>query len=498
MQTVSREWQRTWSRLLSLHSGQAAGLALAVGTVAVMSRLLGPAEYGRFALVMTAAQYAMIVSVSWTSAALIRFGREAYVRAGVIGDVFWTRLAVTAPAVGIAIGIMYTFRTPIARVLPMGQTPLALIVVAVIALMAADQVDGTLQSTDRWAVFAWLPAIEKVTMIALIVAAAASRRLSGTVAVLAVIVSQLIRSGIGLWTARRSLTTCGTALNRGVGRAILRYAWPQIFTFTIGYASTVVEPFLIRRYASLAAVGIYQVAFQLSAAGALLLSPMSSLLFPALTSLRLGNRHDVLITVVDRLVPQVVLVLNVMLAIGMIAAASLFEPIFGAPYADGTRPLLILLAAASFQTITMLYSPLLAAYDLTKHSAVLNTVGGVVMHLLPELLLISWWGMTGAATSWLIWYAFSASFCVVVAVMRIGVRRFSILLYPVIPVATLAVLLTIDHMLPRIVAVSAIFGVAITVVRRVHVFRTGDVDLLQAVGVPQPVCRLAMKAYAAL
>src|SRR5581483_5612300 len=237
---------RTWSDLVSLQAGQAVGVGAGLASVAVLSRLLGPADYGRLALVMTAAQYAMTIGVSWTSAALIRFGREAYLRSGRLGDVFWTRLILTAPSVGILVVALYILRAPLSRVLPVTQVPLTVVCLAFVVMMLADQADGTLQATAQWTTFAWLNTLEKGTLIVIVTSVALLAGISVRIAVLAVIASQAVRSAIAFWTARRSLSTDSGISRSAVGAAIVRYSWPQVFTFTIGYASAAIEPFLIR------------------------------------------------------------------------------------------------------------------------------------------------------------------------------------------------------------------------------------------------------------
>src|SRR5437773_692239 len=82
---------------LALISAQALGSLLSFSSVWLATRYLGPAGYGGVVALITAAQIAMMVAVSWTSISVARYGCEEFVRTGQIASTFWTRLIILVP-----------------------------------------------------------------------------------------------------------------------------------------------------------------------------------------------------------------------------------------------------------------------------------------------------------------------------------------------------------------------------------------------------------------
>lgn len=490
---------RAWPNLVSLQAGQGVALILSALSVAVVSRVLGPDKYGRLTLFLTLAQYVVILTVNWTSAAVIRFGRDEYLRDASIHRVFWTRTALVLPCLAVAAVVLAAAQQPIAAWTGLPRDDLLLLFAMILALAAADHVDGSLQAAGLWRRYAWLAVVEKSVFLAgLALVAALVSEVPVRVALALAVAAQATRVLAGGIAVLRSGLVRHAVIDAGVQRAILAYSWPQIFTFTIGYFSAFAEPFLIRKYLTLEAVGVYQVPFQVSLFSIALLTPMATLMFPAVTSLRFRNREDLLVMLLGRIVPQFVFVMNIALVLAMALATVLFRPVFGEAYAAGLTPLLILMAAVSFQTVSTLYGPVLAAYDLTKQSAALNTVGGIFAHLVPEILLIAAWGISGAAASWLIWYACSATVSVWVIARRIQGATYSALLYPGIALAGLLIVTTAPTALARWLSTAALIGAAVGWARFHGLFRVRDMELLDTLGIPLPIRRGARRAYALL
>jgi O-antigen/teichoic acid export membrane protein len=264
-----------------------------------------------------------------------------------------------------------------------------------------------------------------------------------------------------------------------------------VFTFTFGYFSAFVEPFLIKAYFDTASVGIYYVAFQVSMLCGTLLAPVSMLVFPSVTGLRTRGEEPITRRILQRLVPQGVFVINAALLVAMVAAEVGVQTAFGSAYAGALGPLLILLAAVAFQSVTVFFSPVMAAYDMTREAAWLNTAGGIVAHLIPQLILIPVFGLYGAAASWVIWYICSAVVCLGLVERRLGLELRQVLLIPVFTLLGSAALLYGDGPVAGAVAVGAIVAVGVVWARAWNVFSSDDAQLLEALGMP----RLATAAY---
>jgi O-antigen/teichoic acid export membrane protein len=489
------EFERAWPHLISLQAGQGVALATGAAAIAIASRALGPTDYGLLTLFLAITQYAVIVSVNWTSAAVVRFGRAEFATSGSVHRVFWTRLALVGSSVGLVIVTMGFAHRLIESWTGLSRLEVVLAIVTIAAVAMSDHNDGILQAIGRWHQYAWLAAVEKISFLGGLVAIVLLLdQRSLRPALITVAVSQIVRVVIGGTAILKAGVATPIQADRETARRIVDYSWPHLFTFTVGYFSAFAEPFLIQKYLAVQELGVYQVSYQISVFSALLLSPVSTLLFPAVTSLRATNREDLTARLLRRLVPQFVFLVNVAIVLEMSLSTVLFRPIFGDAFAGGLPALLILLAGVSFQTITICYSPILAAFDRTKELAALNTIGGLLFHLVPQIVLISMYGIAGAAAAWLLWYMCSATVCVSVIKMRIPAASLSILLYPAIALAAMATLLTIRHPAFQVLLLVGILGAAVAWARRYELFQEADVVALDMMGVPDPVRRFAAKA----
>lgn len=486
-----------WRVLMSLQAGQAAALVTTAAGVIVVSRLLGPAGYGSLTLAMAVAQYLVILVVSWTSASVVRFGREEFVRAHEMRGVFGTRLAIATVCLAIASVLVWLLRTRVSDLTGIPTSTLDIIVVLSFALMLADHIDGTLQASGDWTRYAWLGAVEKVVFVCVVALIVATGAPSLRLILMAAVAAQMARIVFGAARIVRFAHVWPPSLDANLARKILAYSWPLWFTFTVGYFSAFVEPFLIRRYVDTASVGVYQVAFQVSLLCAALLGPAGTMLFPAVTTLRGQQREDVIRTLLQRLVPQASFILSLVVAVGMVAVPFIFPTLFGAGYEGGLRPLQVLLIAVAFQALTILYGPVLAAYDMTKETAALNTFGGIAVHLVPQLLLIPRFGATGAALSWVIWYACSATVSVLLVERRLGLHLRFVLLYPFTAAAAAVLVLSLGPMAGALSVLALVVG-AVVWVRTTRLFLREDASLLKAIGVPVMIQRPAMFVYGAL
>jgi O-antigen/teichoic acid export membrane protein len=485
---------------MSLQAGQLSGLVIGLISTAVVSRLLGPEKYGVLALFLAVAQFAVIVGINWTSSAVIRFGKEEFLRTGAIRRVFWTRLVVIAPWLVVEVAALYLGQKPFLSLTGLSSEYLTLVIAMMLVLVLADQTDGSLQAVGQWNRYAWRGTVEKVTFLVglLLIGLLFESSPVGIVVVLAVAASLARIIFGGLPILRQPGLVLPPIFDQGMLRRILKYSWPQIFVFTLGYASAFVEPFLIKWYFGIGKVGIYQVAYQMNLFFVAVLAPIPTLLFPLVTSLIVQNREDLEVWCLARTIPQFVFAMNIVIVLTMVGVTLIFRPLLGDAYSDGLTPLLILLSSASFQVITMLYSPFLAAYELTKESAAVNCIGGLVVHFLPEVILISWWGINGAAASWLIWYVFSASVYVWVINKQLSTRQYSVLTYPLMAIACLLILLIFESLPIQVGLSLGLILAALSFAKWQRVFCINDLVVFDATNAPPLLRRIAAKAYALL
>src|SRR4030042_3908178 len=70
-------------------------------SIPLLVRILGVADYGRLNLFFMVCQVAAVVVTRWTSMAMVRFGKEEFVKWPRIRETFWARSAISFPVYAV-------------------------------------------------------------------------------------------------------------------------------------------------------------------------------------------------------------------------------------------------------------------------------------------------------------------------------------------------------------------------------------------------------------
>ena len=381
--------------------GVGRGLATFFGVVAaaLVGRLLGPDVLGRWMLLAAAGALLHTALINWTHASTVRFGREEWVRAS-------------------------SFHRTLSARLPMLGSSLA---VATVLLLAEPgnwlQRWFGVEAADRWmvALFAlnvWLTAEAQATLQA---AGKLARQalVASVVGGLSVVVVMAL-----LWSGQRSLASAVIAVNllpiaawggtwlRMLWRSRrseapappihtpaehLRYGWPLVPGFALGYLASFGAPLLLGRLSSMTNVGLYGLSYQFVAAVIAANSVLTTFLLPWLI-----RRHveDPKATrdYVDGAVPTLY-TLWMIATVWLVAVLPIALAVFTGDQFRSAQPiLLILLVAVPPSVITSLYTIL---FD------VQGRLGRVVIYMVPTtvaniaccVVLIPTYGVFGAAVA---------------------------------------------------------------------------------------------------
>ena len=222
---------------LALISAQALGSLLSFSSVWLATRYLGPAGYGGVVALITAAQIAMMVAVSWTSISVARYGCEEFVRTGQIASTFWTRLMILAPNLVLVLATAPFWLPRLAGTLHLPANSTWLVLALLLVNVWWIHIQQALQGAKLMRAQGWLLTLER----ALIFLVLSYLALSGSISVWNVswlyVLGPAGASLVGLIKLRK-LIWPAVRVDAALLNRMLRFSIPIIPTTIIGYLSS--------------------------------------------------------------------------------------------------------------------------------------------------------------------------------------------------------------------------------------------------------------------
>ncbi len=479
----AKEFQRTWWDFLSLSSAQLALMPLALLSASITSRLLGPQGYGILALAFSIAQVAFVCAINWASNAMVRFGRAEIIVEGSMRRTFWACTLLIAGCCIIALASLALLRGLVARYIGIPERALWIVLAMILAIVLSNQTLLLLQAHGRMRRYAMTSASERIIYIILLLASALLWPSMDAVAIfLLTVLCKLLQTLLGVsGLPLRGLFP--VTLHRPTLERILRYSWPMVFAFSGGYVVDWIDLYVIRAYLPLSDVGTYQVAYQgmLSLSG--LLMVLSTLAFPIITGLRVQDRQEAVRRYVTRFTPQVTVTWGLILALVSGFSPAVIPLLFGQQFIGAIRPFKILLMGIAFQSISVMYSPILASYDLTKQSTGIVIFMGLV-NLAGDLVLVPRLGIAGAAVATAFSYVLSSTLYLVVGNRRLDIASPMPLLCPLPGLLALGGNLLTDSVSVGILLFLGTASLTVSFARRARLFERTDADVLEQIEMP--------------
>jgi O-antigen/teichoic acid export membrane protein len=382
-----------------LSSVAGARLAVAVLSIAgsiATTHLLAPESYAVIAYMGVGATLMLVAGSGWTSAAVVRYGREELEHTAGMRRVVWARVAVTVPVLfGV---IVLGVGLQAAGVLPHDFTwPFLWMTLAIGTLgVACDQMIVALEAFGRMRAGARAgtarQAMLLVGMLALLAAADGARRPPESVAWLIFAVTLVLTAGLawvlrghGLWPPR---------LDRVQLRRILRFSLPLVAFSASQYVISSIDIVVLSAFRPAAEVGTYALAYSGYATLASLAASLTVVLIPLLVSLRVGGRSELIVRYFERLVPSAILLACTVGGLLAPIGALLIPVVFGAGFEGAAEPFAILVAAAVMMVVASLVAPIVMLHERTGATATIS-VGALAVNVVGDLVLVGWVGMGG-------------------------------------------------------------------------------------------------------
>jgi O-antigen/teichoic acid export membrane protein len=480
---------------LHLVLGKALGSSvLGFISLLLIVRILSPADYGSYVLFISVASIIAVVT-TWTSASIVRFGREEFITEGSVRKTFWANYGILLPAFAICLFFVFIFRARLSDYIGISQDASYLIFGYILLSNLSLNIPVAFQAMGKMKHFSYLPLVFSGSFLAaLAIIYFMSISVSVELVISLLILGHLLVSIVGLWLLRKDITP--VCFSRDWIKRCFSYSWPLLFGSTAGIVVYRIDQIVIRVFMPLSFVGIYNVAYQIQ--GYLIMIPTLSvsLMFPLMTSLIVTNSESKINWYKRVYSSQIAFLWALVISI-FIILAPLISWLFGADYAAAVFPFKILLLGVAFQIISVVNSPVLSAHGLIKEMAVINVILAAV-NLGLDFLLIPLLGIKGAAIATAAVFAFGAIGYSLVLNKRLKINDFTSYawLFPAIIIFAGSVF--IHGLAYQAIFLAVVIIISFLVAKRSTIFNMESLAILDSIDMPAFVRRMIKRVYSIL
>jgi len=387
----SSVWQ-----VVNLAGSKALSSVVLLLVTASIARLLGPAQLGRWTLMLAAGAMLHTLFVNWTHAATVRYGREEWARSRSLQQTLASRLPILAVSVALAAALLawppFNWGQQWFGIAAGDRWLVGLFAAS---LWITAEAQATAQAIDR---LSWQTAAAPVIAVVTALAAAGLAFVESPSLVLAALaVTAPAIAGWGLvWAAGLRVGMTGGTVHppTQLGQQ-LAYGLPLIPTFALGYLSDWGDHLLLTRLTSAAEVGMFALSYQFLAAIMAANGVMTTVLLPRLIAANVERPRalqDYLANEAPTICALWMLPMVWVLAVLPVAVAMLAGPAFAA----SPLVLLALLVAIPASVLSSLYTVLFNVEARTGR-VLLYMLIMTAANLAASLLLIPRFGALGAA-----------------------------------------------------------------------------------------------------
>jgi O-antigen/teichoic acid export membrane protein len=378
------------------------GLRLIAGVFigAYVARYLGPSQYGLLNYVISLVYLVSVFSYVGLETIIVReLVRDESKRDSMLGTAFVLRLTAAVIAYGLLIVINESVDTD--------RTTKSLVyIIGCSAMIETFGVIDYFFQAKVWAkyiVWSQMTALAGVSIfrIALVLNHAELVWFAWT----SVIDLFIVSSGLIFFYINNSFSLFNWRFDKHMARTLLSNSWPLIFSSIAGAISLKIDQVMIKWMMGDGANGNYGVAVRLSEMWNFIPVAICGSLFPAILNAKIAS-NELYLTRLQRLYDLMV-VISLSIAIAMtFLSGFIVHVLFGDAYADSATILTIYIWSSVFLFVGIANGKWVISENLQKFRMV-SSIGGALINIVLNLILIKWIGLYGAAFSTLISYMFA-------------------------------------------------------------------------------------------
>ncbi|MBN1586125.1 MAG: oligosaccharide flippase family protein [Candidatus Omnitrophica bacterium] len=480
------------SSFVVLLGGRFALTLLSVLGVALTTRLLGVAGFGRWSMYLAVIYLVWTALTAWNYNALFRYGLEEYQQTRSLQLSFWTRNSILFPLLLLAIFALVKFEDPIQRYIG-APIPWLWILLGSLALIAKEISGTLLQACGRLRTFGIVDVAEKLLFVTGIVLVLFFKPDSPLMMVVGISILATAAVSIGILVSLSKFLGKPKTTRAEIIRH-LRFSWPYIFQCLINtYVLNWVHLWLLRLWMDEAAVGIFALAYRAMSLTQNITTALQTLISPVVISWKTEGQTHRTAEFVRVLVPQMAFLWMSALSLAILFSPEICLLLGGPEFRRAGPPLGLLLIALLPSFLGSMYFKVLLAEERSLHIFLVN-LGGSLVTIGASIFLIPRLGVYGSVAGVLLGFL-TIAILSALAVSKTLPLRFG---FPggmaLVPGA--AFLAIVSSSSPQRILLSTLTLLLwVLLFKRLRIFAEKDILRMQQAGVPKIWCERVCRTF---
>ena len=483
---------------LSIVTATIISLVLQVGMTTFSTRILGANGYGKLALFFLVAQLILLFGISWTSAAVIRYGREEFVLTGGISKTFWGRNVILLPTLVVFFIIVFLFKGCIVKYVQLPRMGFYLLILYILGNLLSNYVQYIQQAVDQMRMLALSKILQRlISLLGLAMIMFLPFVSKDISSVLIVAIISLFSSAVFFTLPFKIKYFLPVIFDKAYIKKIFLFSYPVIFGSGSAYIIDYIDIIVIKKYMRLSDVGVYSLSYQgFSALQAISMS-LITILGPMLVTFLAEGREDLIKRFINRIIMQGSVFWSIFLSIIIFLGSVLIPFVFGRSFQGSVVPFSILMVGLGFNVLGCFYSPVLTAYELIRQSMVVNVIMALI-NLAGDFILVPYMGIAGAALASSIAFSVSALCYVSISNKYLSLNEWR-QVFSMVPLITMLVVsLLFKSLFIKGASLILILMLSYLIIKKTTIFQEEDVTIFEKVKMPSIARSLITKTYAFL
>ena len=395
-----REIKKSFWDFVTVTGATVLSIPLMILSESIQARYLGPARYGKVALILSAISLLYLFGLSWLERAVLRYGKEEFLQENHFRKTTGNLVVIVIISLFVTVITFYIFQEPIFAFLEI-QYQYAFLIICF----------GLLLATVRAFVLEALKVVRLIKIQSFLLRVANKMFILCGMLVLAFVFFKLnVITVIAVFLLTDFFIILFALaflkwryffplrFDIALLKKILLYCLPLLFTSWSGYVINWVDTYVIKYFMTLEDVGIYQAAYKILSTltsfwgvGLLTITTPIILVFKSKAEInKITNLY------LKRLVPHICYFTLLAVAPIILFSDIGFNLIYGAEFTDSVIPFKILFTSQCFTVIAYSLMAIITSYDLTGMMFIVGTSVGIV-NIIADIILVPLLGINGAA-----------------------------------------------------------------------------------------------------
>lgn len=490
-----REVKKSFWDFVVVSGSSVLAIPLMIISESIQARYLGPANYGKVALVYSAISLLFLCAFNWLTVSIIRFGKEEYIKEGHLRKTTTTYFLTSLLSFLPMLYIFYVLKDQIFNFLEI-EYPHAflVIVIGVLIMVAKTFVLETLKAIRLIKVQTFLfRIVSKVFILAgmlLFLFNWLDISINYVIAIL--LLSDLVVAVIGLYFIKLRYIF-PFILDKENLKTVVTFSIPMFFGAWSGYIVNYIDSYAIKYYMAMEDVGIYNAAYKVfSTLKSFISAGITAIMVPIIIAMKADNQHGKMEMFLKRVVPQGVFAGFIFTSLSITFAGFGFRLVYGGEYDDAVLPFQILAASLVITMLSSLQTGFYWALEMTKLLSVLGILIGII-NALGDILLVKYLGILGPSLVSLFVFTLNPVILFFIIHKRMKVKRMLALFFCAAIFVVLGINVLPIHEWIRILLTLSFMSVVSLFTLRYNLFNKADVVYFDGISMPKGVKNIFQK-----